>query len=167
MAAKAIELNLQDQRHLDAAHGWLGLGSPLDANEELECITPVCRTHPEVLQVRYEVYAVAKRWEGAADVALEICRIQPDNSFGFIHCAYALHELKRTREALNMLLPVASRFPDESTVAYNLACYTCQLGDLVAAREWLSKAYEIGEGAELKQMALDDPDLAPLFESTK
>src|SRR5882672_11353419 len=135
VTAKAIELNLKDQRHLDAAHGWLGLGSHLDATEELECITPVFRIHPQVLRIRYEVYAVAKNWQGAADIALEICRLQPDSPFGFIHCAFALHELKRTLEALNILLPISTAFPDESTIPYNLACYTCQLGDIVSARE--------------------------------
>jgi len=160
---KVIDLNLQDQRHLDAAHGWLGLGSHLDANEELENITPVFRIHPQVLRVRYEVCAVAKNWQGAADIAGEISRLQPHSPFGLIHCAFALHELKRTSEALSILLPIATRFPNESVIPYNLACYTCQLGDLISARAWLSKAYAIGEAAELKQLALDDPDLEPLW----
>ena len=33
------KLPLPDQRHLDAAEGWLGLGDYLTANEELENIT--------------------------------------------------------------------------------------------------------------------------------
>ena len=34
------KLPLPDQRHLDAAEGWLGLGDHLAANEELEEISP-------------------------------------------------------------------------------------------------------------------------------
>jgi hypothetical protein len=41
-----------DQRHLEAAEGWIELGNHLEANEELENITPEHRAHPAVLEVR-------------------------------------------------------------------------------------------------------------------
>jgi len=31
-----MKLEIQDQRYLDAAQGWLGLGNCHEANEELE-----------------------------------------------------------------------------------------------------------------------------------
>jgi hypothetical protein len=46
---------------------------------------------------------------------------------------------------------------------YNLACYACQLGNLKEARQWLEKAFAIGDSKQLKLMALDDPDLEPLW----
>jgi hypothetical protein len=52
-------LELHDQRHLEAAQGWLGLGNHLEANEELEQITPDMRDHPSVLEVRFHIYAAA------------------------------------------------------------------------------------------------------------
>jgi hypothetical protein len=58
-----------DQRHLEAAQGWLGLGNHLEANEELEQITPEYRAHPAVLQIRWQIYAQAKKWEGALHIA--------------------------------------------------------------------------------------------------
>ncbi len=45
-------LGSHDQRHLDAAEGWIGLGNHIEANEELEQITPQNRAHPAVLEVR-------------------------------------------------------------------------------------------------------------------
>ena len=54
-------LELQDRRYLEAAEGWLGLGNFLEANEELECITPQMRAHPDVLCMRWSVYAQAKK----------------------------------------------------------------------------------------------------------
>jgi hypothetical protein len=47
--------------HSLAAEGWLGLGDHLAANEELEQISPKLRAHPLVLEVRYKIYAEAKR----------------------------------------------------------------------------------------------------------
>ncbi|MEY2429820.1 MAG: hypothetical protein QOJ40_2705 [Verrucomicrobiota bacterium] len=74
-------LDLNDARLLDAAQGWLGLGAHLEANDELEQITPRMRAHPDVLRVRYRVYAAAKKWESAAEIARAISRFAPHDSF--------------------------------------------------------------------------------------
>jgi hypothetical protein len=65
-----MKLELDDQRQLEAAEGWLELGDWLEANEELERITPQMRAHPYVLRVRWGVYAKAQKWEMAAEVPL-------------------------------------------------------------------------------------------------
>jgi tetratricopeptide (TPR) repeat protein len=149
--------------HLLAAQGWMELGNHVEANEELERITPTLRSHPDVLRVRYEVYSAAKKWEAAAEIAQMICQLAPDNSFGWIHCAYALHELKRTREALNVLLPALSKFPNDDTMHYNAACYYCQLGDRKSAWACLERAIDLVGSSEIKLRALDDPDLKSLW----
>jgi hypothetical protein len=79
-----------DQRHLDAAQGWLGLGNYLEANEELERITPRLRAHRDVLRVRHDVYSAAQKWEAAAEVARALSEMVPHDSFGGVHLAYAL-----------------------------------------------------------------------------
>jgi predicted Zn-dependent protease len=124
-----MKLGLDDQRQLDAAEGWLELGDWLQANEELEQITPEMRAHPFVLRVRWGIYAKAEKWEMAAEVALGITAGLPDNSWGYIHLAYSWHELKRTQEAQAVLLPIVDKFPDQYIIQYKLACYSCQLGD--------------------------------------
>jgi len=63
------EFTIIDKRHLEAAEGWLGLGIWQEANEELEHLTPQLRSHPEVLGVRFQIYAKAEKWE----YAIEIC----------------------------------------------------------------------------------------------
>ena len=47
----------------------------------------------------------------------------PDEPVGWIHRSYVLHEQKRTREAWDLLLPAAKKFPEDFTIPYNLACY--------------------------------------------
>lgn len=156
-------LNRGDRLHLDAAQGWLGLGNWQEANEELERITASLRAHPDVLALRLQVYEAAKKWEMAAEIAQAICKLAPVNAVGFIRLAHALHEMKRTREALSVLLPVADKFPDEHIIRYNLACYCCQLGDCKGAWQWLEKAIDLAGTKEVKLMALDDPNLEPLW----
>ena len=77
--------------------------------------------------------------------------------------AFALHELKRTQEAFDALLPVADKFPEQWVIPYNLACYTCQLGRMDEARGWFHRALATGDEKEIKLQAIDDPDLAPLM----
>src|ERR1035437_3751308 len=92
-----------DTLHLLAAQGWLELGNHIEANEELENITASLRAHPDVLKVRWEIYAAAKKWEAALDIAAAIAQLDPDDPLGWVHRSYALHELKRTAEARDNL----------------------------------------------------------------
>jgi len=156
------DLSLTDIRHLEAAQGWLGLQNWREAKAEIANISPALQSHPDVLQVRWAIHAAAKEWELAAQVAKDFCHANPDTPFGFVHLAYALHELKRTREAQNVLLPVVDRFSDEYIIRYNLACYACQLGDKKAAWCWLEKSMTFTDPEEEKRMALNDPDLEPM-----
>jgi len=156
-------LPLPDQRLLDAAEGWLGLGDPLAANEELEQITPTFRAHPFVLEVRYKIYAEEKHWEGAVEIARTMARALPANPWGHFHLAFALHELKRTREAYDGLNPIVDQFPKEWLMRFNLACYACQLNLLDDAMHWLEKAIAVAGDNDIRMMALDDADLKPLW----
>ena len=152
-----------DSHHLAAAEGWLGLSNPTEARHELARIARPLRTHPEVMRVRYQLYASTKKWALAAKTAQALCRKFPEVPFGCIHLAYALHELKRTSEAYTILLPAVERFPDQYVVRYNLACYACQLGRLDEARRWLKRAIALAGSEEIKRTALADPDLQPLW----
>ena len=67
-------MNLHDQRQLEAARGWLGLGDWRSGNDELEEITPGVRAHPEVLLVRVEIYLKAGKPDMAQPVAQTLVR---------------------------------------------------------------------------------------------
>ena len=109
----------KEQRCVDAAEGWLGLGNWREANEEIENITPQFRAHPFVLEMRYKIYSAADRWDMAVDVAMGLREILPDNQWGHFYTAYALHELKLTQDAYNTLKPVLEKFPDHFLMRYN------------------------------------------------
>jgi tetratricopeptide (TPR) repeat protein len=153
-----------DSRHLRAAHGWLELGNHTEANEELERITPDMRVHPDVLDFRWHIYAHAERWESCLDLAETLIRLNPDKPDPWLHRSFALHELKRTQEAFDQLLPVVDKFPKVWLISYNLACYCAQAGLLDESKEWFKKAIIIDDKA-VQRTALDDPDLKPLWDS--
>jgi predicted Zn-dependent protease len=154
-------LEFEDQRHLEAAEGWVELGNHLEANEELEQITPKNRAHPAVLEIRWQIYAKAKKWDAALDLASALIQLVPELPLGWVHRSYCLHEMKKAEEARDNLLRVVEKFPEDPIMRYNLACYECQLGRLKQAKDWLEKACEVGDPKKIKSMALEDPDLRP------
>jgi tetratricopeptide (TPR) repeat protein len=161
---RSIKLEHPDDLHLEAAQGWLELGDHLEANEELERISPDMRVHPDVLNVRWHIYSKAQKWDTCVDIASALIDFAPECSLGWIHRSFSLHNLKRTQEAFDRLLPVANEFPRVWNIPYNLACYCAQLGRLDEAQDWFKKAMAIDEQS-VKESALDDPDLKPLWDS--
>jgi uncharacterized protein HemY len=152
-----------DQHNLKAAEGWLQLGNVAEAKHELEQIHPKYHRHPAVLDVAWQVYAQEKMWDICLSLAEALVEVAPDIPSGWIHRSFTLHELKRTQEAWDRLLPVADRFQEEPIISYNLACYACQLQQVDTAREWLQKAMRAGDPPRIMEMALADPDLKPLW----
>lgn len=156
------KLEPPDTFRLDAARGWLGLGDVVSASNELDEITPASQAYPDVLLVRCDIYSKGKKWDSLLTVAETLVKVAPKERQGWIQRSFALHEMKRTQEAFDLLLPAAKLFPKAWPVPYNLACYCAQLGRLKEARQWLEKGSEIGDSKKVKLMALDDPDLEPL-----
>jgi len=157
-------MTLDDKRRFEAAQGWLGLGDWLSANAELEELPPTMRSHPDVLFLRCEIYSKAGKWEAVVEVASTLVSIVPKKRQGWIHRSFALHSLKRTQEAFDLLLPASERFPKHWLIPYNLACYTAQLGRVADSEKWFKAAMALNE-QHVKEIAIDDPDLVPLWEA--
>jgi tetratricopeptide (TPR) repeat protein len=156
-----------DRAHLEAAQAWLDLGNHLEADEELEKITPGLRVHPDVLEMRWRVYAKAQDWDASVHVAEAIIELAPDRASGWVMRSIALHGLSRFQEAWDTLLPVADRFPHVPAIAYDLACYACRLGRPAEARDWLGRVFAAEDAERWRLMALDDPDLEPLWKEIR
>lgn len=173
MSAKDSKFDHQSRLHLNAAEGWLGLGNWREAEVELEQIAEPLRNHPEVLQARYLVQSEAKQWDACAEIGRILIELLPDDSFGWINCAYALRRTKGggVQAAYNALRPAAERLKDLEPVTFNLACYACQLGNLDEARKWLEKCFaeaaRHGRRKRRRLEALAEPDLEPLWAEIK
>jgi len=158
-------LEPSDLRHLDAAIGWLGLGCVPEARAELDLIPAVRQKHPAVLEARWTLCAHEKRWAEALEIAEAELAVAPDSCAGWLHRAYALRRVANggLPHAWEALLPAAEKFPGEPVIAFNLACYACQMQQPEAARRWLQRAMERGGRDAIRKMALADDDLQPLW----
>lgn len=155
-----------DAHHLLAALGWLELGLPADAGEEIARITPENIEHPDVLEVRWEICAAGRRWDTGLELAGRLLEVAPNRSSGWIHRAYALRRVPGggLEKAWEALRPAFEKFPDVSIIPYNLACYAAQFGRLDDAWDWLQKAVtSAGKKERIQAMALVDSDLEALW----
>ena len=154
-----------DSHHLDAAIGWLGLGCADDARDELKLISAGQQNHPDVLEMWWTLCVHEKDWPDALQIAELELKFAPDDAGGWLHRAYALRRVNGggLPKAWDALLPAAGQFPQEPVIAYNLSCYACQMQQLELAREWLQRAVQAGQKEVIKQMALADDDLKPLW----
>lgn len=156
-----------DHHHVNATIGWLMLGNVVEARAEFERVSTPSRQLPQVLGVEWSLLSQEQRWEEAVGVAETQLTATPDDPEPWIHRSFALHELRRTYDAFDRLLPAAERFPKETTVLYNLACYASQIGDLPDARQWFARVLSLGKNPADKlirlRAALQDADLQPLW----
>ncbi len=159
--------NPADKFRVDAASGWIGLGDLQSAREELDHISPEIQHHPAVLMVQTELLFAERNWEPLLMLAETLLLKLPKLDSLWIHRSYALHELKRTQEAFDSLLPAARKFPKHWLIRYNLACYCSRLGDADEALRWLQKAIDLVGEREIKAMAREDPDLKPLWKKIR
>ena len=160
-----MKLTLHDQRQLIAAEGWLELGSWQDAQEELERITEEFQAHPAVLSVRYEIHAKARQWNGAAEIAGMLVKLLPHQPAFWVSLAYATRRKDDggIPEAKLVLREARTQFPKDYLIAFNLACYECQLGNRKAAMNLLETAIQLAGKNDIRAMARADPDLEPLW----
>jgi tetratricopeptide (TPR) repeat protein len=158
-----------DCHFYEAASGWLGLGNPGEARAELAQISIELRQKADVLELEWAIDATEKNWKAALETARKILRVAPDRCTGWLHQAYALRRVEDggLQAAWDALFPAVEKFPEESTIPFNLACYACQMNRLDEARRWLQRALEVGEKKEVKEMALHDSDLQGLWEEIK
>ena len=147
-------------KRLNAAVGYLNLGMPQDAWNELEDIEAKDRARPEVLKVRVEVCRALKQWEMMAEVSNHLRKIEPDEVGHALDQAHAARRFKSEAEAAEILSMALRRYYDDALVRYNLACYWCVMGRVEEAREMLETACKKDES--LRELAETDEDLAAL-----
>ncbi|MCC6356288.1 MAG: hypothetical protein IT577_20575 [Verrucomicrobiae bacterium] len=149
-------------RHIEAARAFLMLDMGDDALEELEAAGAAHRNDPDVLELKAAILMRRKDWASALRILEFLCRALPFSGDHFMHAAFCLHEMRRTREAKERLLAGPSTLKKRALYHYNLACYEAQLGDLPAARLALDRAFAMDDS--FRAVAREDRDLAPLRE---
>jgi predicted Zn-dependent protease len=159
---KQAVLNMRDlHKPLMAADGYLFLGMPQHALTELEAIVDSAQHASPVLRARVRVLLHMKRWTEANSLSETGNSLYPDENEFTVQRAFALHQMKKGNDAVQVLLNAPEWIRRTGILHYNLACYEAQLGDLTTARQCIKTAIEIN--SSFKKNARTDPDLARLW----
>jgi len=154
---------------LSAAEGWMELGNSAEARAELDSITAPFQNHPHVLEVRWAVCAQEQNWPAALKAARGLLQAAPERSSGWLHQAYSLRRVPEggLQAAWDVLFPAMGKFPKDAIIPYNLACYACLLQRLDDARDLVKRAIKVAGRDHIRQMALSDSDLQPLWDEIR
>ena len=147
-------------RRISHAQGYLALGMVAEAAAELERLSPADADRPEAVAVRLAVLHEQKRWVEVCELARELVQRTPGEPALWVSWAYATRRSESIEAAEKILHDAELHHPVEATIQFNLGCYACQRGDLIAARARVDRA--IALDPKFAELAATDPDLAPL-----
>ncbi len=156
-----MKISPETDKMLLAAQGYFELGMMNEALEELDALPGALQEGSAVLQMRLFIHMREKRWQEALEISRTFCRVQPEETLGFIHAAFCLHELRRTVEAKALLLSGPAALLDEATYHYNLGCYDAALGNIEEAQAHLRTSFRLD--GKFRTYAKTDPDLKPVW----
>jgi tetratricopeptide (TPR) repeat protein len=140
-----------------AASGWVELGMPADALNELKSLPADQSGDRTVLQLKLSAEMALQQWKDAAETAKRLCMESVDEPDYFLSAAFCLHELGETEEARKWLLRGPEILSEMAVFHYNMACYLWTLGEKERAHNHLAKAFEMDES--FKESARHDKDL--------
>ena len=133
-----------------------------DAALALEEIEPEEKTRNEVLGAGVNLYMAAKKWDMAAAVASHLVKVEPEKAGWWISLAYAVRRGESIEKAEAILLRAQAIHPKVAMIAFNLACYASVTGRFEESKTCLQHAIELDK--EIRELALDDEDLRPLWD---
>ena len=151
----------QTEKALHAADGYLYLGMPTEALDELTVVPVPEQTIPSVLLARVRVLLHLKRWKDAEKLSDFGTHSHPDEEEFTVQRAFALHQLDKGDEAVEVLLAAPEWIRRTGILHYNLACYEARLGDVGTAKQCIRAAIELN--AAMKKNAKVDPDLQSIW----
>ncbi len=148
------------ERHLTAAQGYLELDMPNEALEELRALPNEVVERWEIQQLLLVILMRLRKWSEALAVCSSMRKNFPEQTVGYIHGAFCLHELGRTEEARDLLLGGPPALLREPTYHYNLGCYAAVLGQPEQALQHLRTSFAMDKS--FLEIARRDPDLKNL-----
>ena len=148
------------QRRILAAQGYHELGLYREAWRELDGLSSTAQQRADVLEMRVLILINEQKWREALTVSRRLSEVAPEEEGGWVHSAYCLHEMGQTDDAIKVLLAAPPSLREKAIFHYNLACYSCVLGRIEAAREALHRSFEIDK--RYRDFARSDRDLEPL-----
>jgi hypothetical protein len=152
-----------DAHYVAAAEGWLDLGDPEQALNELEQVRPSLRTHPEVLLLRWGLHARTRDWPPCLLIAHCLTERVPADARSWVALARTFYLCGEVPKAYRVALSKVGVFPRSWLLLYDAARYACLLGKRRQAERYLRRAMAAGDKRTIKLQALADPDLEALW----
>jgi tetratricopeptide (TPR) repeat protein len=149
------------RKALHAADGYLYLGMPDEALNELEVVPTPEQIDSSVMLAKVRVLLHLKDWKSAETLSLQGATHHPQEEEFTVQRAFALHQLNKGDEAVEVLLAAPEWIRRTGILHYNLACYEARLGDLSTAKQCIRAAIQLN--AAMKKNARIDPDLQALW----
>ena len=146
---------------LRRSHGWLELGCPAEAYEELEKLPDSLHTTREVLKLKCNILTAAKNWRELRVMASTAAMYFPnDPAFGE-DWAWAEHKQGQTAQSYSILVQASQKYEKTWRTAYYLSCFTYALKRVRESTEWLSLALLLHPAPnQLRQRAVREEDFA-------
>ena len=155
-------LDLLDSIRLRAADNLLDGGNFREAKIELARMNPEARIHPDVIKRYWRVRFTESDWNECYRLAGLLRVKAPDEAFTWIAQARYWWKQGRLEEAYGLLKSKFGDFQRNWEVSYDLARYSCLLGKVEEALNWMTQAILLDRGSVIKADALGDPDFAAL-----
>jgi tetratricopeptide (TPR) repeat protein len=153
------------QKRILAAQGYHELGMWREAWRELDELTDAAQHRADVLEMRVIILVSERKWKEGLALSRKLADVAPQEDGGWVHAAFCLHELGRTREAIQTLLSAPGSLKEKAIFHYNYACYSCALGEIDVAREALQRSFALDK--RYRDFARSDSDLQPLHAELK
>ena len=149
------------QRPLRAVDGYLYLGMPEEALGALADVPVERHLDAPVMRARICILLHLGQWARANRLAEQGTQLHPDENEFVVQRAFALHQLNKGGEAIQVIEEAPAWIRRTGILHYNLACYEAKLGDLSTARQCIRAAIELNSA--FRKSARHDPDLQKLW----
>lgn len=158
MLAFTPDMNVE--RCLRAAEGYLQLEMPNEAVEEITKLPPTIRQGIHAAELELAAEMMRKHWNSGAELAQKLCDWKPSKKSYFLHAAYCMHETGDTLAAKSFLMNGPKSLLKDGLFHYNMGCYSAVLGDPAEAKRYVDAALALDPS--LVKTAREDPDLKGL-----
>ena len=125
---------------LRRTEGWLDLGCPNEACEELEFLPDGLHATREVLKLKCRAFHLAGNWSELGALSSTAARYFPKEAAFPEFWAWSEHKQGRTTNAYTILVELNPGFLQSWRSAYYLACFSYKLNRVQEATMWLGRA---------------------------
>jgi len=150
---------------LQFAVGYLNLGLPDEALQELDILRPAFRNSPEVLSLRTQIHLLRSEWVCAAELAESGRTAYPELPDFFIQQALAYEQLGQPARAIEIWKAAPPEIRRSGFCHYNMARCEARLGNLTSAQRHALQAMKLEPS--LKPAVRTDPLLCGLQHTSR